>query len=63
MALNPCPYTNVYYCNQCRVQFLVSIEPTTTIPRYKFPKEYPYSIKWLKDLSACPVCGIALSME
>lgn len=63
MVLNPTPYTNIYYCPTCRVQFLLSIEPITTIPRHKFPKEYPRSIKWLKDLSHCPVCQNPLSRE
>lgn len=56
MALKVELYSRDFYCEECRVEFRIMIEPNTDINREHFAVQYPRSVAFLKEIKRCPVC-------
>jgi len=51
-----------FSCSDCLVVFRITIEPSS-VSEETIKKEYPKSVKWLKEVVDCPVCGCSLTEE
>jgi len=54
-----------FSCSDCLVDFKITMEPS--VPEEEdevyVEKNYPKSVKWLKEVIDCPVCGSSLTEE